>query len=111
MPLSPLEYLKHIQDEINFLMENREKLHEEDFLSNSVLQRAFVRSLEIFGEATKQIDPAYKERFPEVPWKSMAQMRDKLIHHYFGIENFSTKLIGQTDPNYYCHRTLPPYQT
>ena len=52
MPLSPLEYLKHIRDEINFLVETQKGLQEEDFFNNPVLQRAFARSLEIIGEAT-----------------------------------------------------------
>ena len=41
--------------------------------------------LEVIGEATKRLrdaDATFYERNPEVPWKSMARMRDLLIHHY-----------------------------
>ena len=47
--------------------------------------RAFVRSLEIIGEAAKNIDPGFKAKHPEIPWKLMAGMRDKPIHEYFGV--------------------------
>jgi uncharacterized protein with HEPN domain len=86
MPLSPLEYLKHILDEMDFLIESQKGIREEDFFKNTVLQRAFTRSLEIIGEASKKVDPEFKKQFPDIPWKPMAQMRDKLIHDYFGID-------------------------
>ena len=44
--------------------------------------RAFVRGLEIIGEAAKNIDPGFKAKHPEIPWRLMARMRDKLIHEY-----------------------------
>ena len=48
-------------------------------------QDAVVRNFEIIGEAVKNISDQYKNDHPEIPWKSMAGMRDKLIHHYFGV--------------------------
>jgi uncharacterized protein with HEPN domain len=47
---------------------------------------AVIRELEIIGEATKQIPPSIRKKYPAVPWKDMAGMRDKLIHFYFGID-------------------------
>ena len=48
-------------------------------------QDALIRTLEILGEASKNISPYPKNHFLELPWKSMANLRDKLIHHYFGV--------------------------
>lgn len=48
-------------------------------------QDAVVRTLEIVGEATKRLSPALREQHPEMPWKDMAGVRDKLIHDYFGV--------------------------
>ena len=45
-----------------------------------------VRALEIIGEATKHISDEVRLRYPEVPWKEMAGMRDVLAHDYFGVD-------------------------
>ena len=47
---------------------------------------AVIRALEIIGEATKNIPIPIKARYPEIPWKDMAGMRDKVIHAYFGVD-------------------------
>ena len=47
---------------------------------------AIHRKLEIMGEATKRLSPALRDAHPEIPWKKMAGMRDKLIHGYDEIE-------------------------
>ncbi len=46
---------------------------------------AVIRGLEIIGEATKKIPPDVRQRYPDLPWQSMAGMRDKLIHDYIGV--------------------------
>jgi uncharacterized protein with HEPN domain len=80
-----LEYLKHIRDECEYLVEMSEGISFERFLEEETLKRAFVRSLEIIGEATKKISEGFRQKHPRVNWKEMAGMRDVLIHDYFGI--------------------------
>ncbi|KKQ92155.1 MAG: hypothetical protein UT58_C0006G0005 [Microgenomates group bacterium GW2011_GWC1_39_7b] len=82
----PEEYLKHILDEINYLIVESSDLAEDKFFNNQTLQRAFTRSLEIIGEAVKNLPLEFKEENNEVEWKLMAGMRDRLIHHYFGVD-------------------------
>lgn len=82
----PEEYLKHILDEINYLMITSVYLVEDGFSKNQTLQRAFTRSLEIIGEAVKNLPQEFKEENSEVEWKLIAGMRDRLIHHYFGVD-------------------------
>ena len=46
---------------------------------------AVTRAIEVIGEAAKYIPPALRDRYPQIPWKSVTGMRDKLIHAYFGV--------------------------
>ena len=86
MSLSALEYLRHISDELGYLMRQTQRLKREDFFKNETLQKAFVRSLEVIGEATKKIPDDFRSKYHHVEWRAMAGMRDKLIHDYFGID-------------------------
>jgi uncharacterized protein with HEPN domain len=53
---------------------------------DATLKRAFVRSLEIIGEASKQIPDDFKQKYSHLEWRAMAGMRDRLIHGYFGVD-------------------------
>jgi uncharacterized protein with HEPN domain len=86
MPGSPLERLRHIRDECAYLARRTRGLRREEFFANEDLKRAFVRSLEIIGEATKQIPTDFRMQQTELPWRLMAGMRDRLIHDYGGVD-------------------------
>lgn len=55
-------------------------------MADPTLKRAFVRSIEIIGEATKQLPPELKQKYSHLAWQNMAGMRDRLIHGYFGVD-------------------------
>lgn len=84
--LSPLEYLRHIQDEAEYLMSQTQGLSKDEFVGDETLKRAFVRSIEIIGEAAKKVPDDLKQKYTQIEWRAMAGMRDRLIHGYFGID-------------------------
>lgn len=55
------------------------------FMMDTKTQDAVVRNLEIIGEAAKNISDEVRAKYPQIPWKGMAGTRDRLIHHYFGV--------------------------
>ena len=86
MSLSAREYLQHILDEVAYLATGARGLDKTAFLRDPTLRRAFVRSLEIIGEAAKQVPDSVRQRAPQVDWRAISGMRDRLIHSYFGVD-------------------------
>lgn len=58
----------------------------DSFLNDATLKRAFVRSLEIIGEASKKLPEDVKVTQPDIEWRKVTGMRDRLIHNYFGVD-------------------------
>lgn len=86
MSLSPREYIRHILDEIDYLLIQISDTNFNSFLKDPTLKRAFVRSLEIIGEASKKLPEDVKAQQPDIEWRKVTGMRDRLIHDYFGVD-------------------------
>ena len=65
----------------------------EQFTNDKKTFNAVIRSLEVIGEAAKNITDSLRERYPDIPWKEMAGMRDKVIHFYFGVDPEAVWLV------------------
>ena len=80
-------YIDDILEAIRKIEKYTEGLTIEDFLRDDKSIDAVIRNFEIIGEAIKHIPGDIREKYPDIPWKLMAGMRDKLIHQYFGIRH------------------------
>jgi uncharacterized protein with HEPN domain len=90
-------YLIHILQEIEYLTAESSKIRFEQFTEDETRKRAFVRSLEIIGEAVKNIPDSVRQKYPDIAWRKIAGMRDKLIHAYFGVNYQLIWSIVNTD--------------
>jgi uncharacterized protein with HEPN domain len=81
-----LVYIEHILDSISRIKEYTVGMVQADFFQSKLVQDAVIRNLEVIGEAVKNIQEEVKIKNPHIEWKRMAGMRDKLIHHYMGVD-------------------------
>ena len=79
------DYLGDIREAMQRIATYTASLTYEQFMKDIKTQDAVVRNLEVIGEATKNLSSHLRETCPQIPWKDLAGVRDKLIHHYFGI--------------------------
>ena len=79
-------YLGHIKQAIENIISFTQDIDQVRFLDNKLVQDATIRNLEIIGEASKNITAKFRDNHPEIEWKKMAGMRDKLIHQYMGVD-------------------------
>jgi uncharacterized protein with HEPN domain len=73
------------------------------FLADEMIQDAVIRNLEIIGEASKNLSPQVRAQATDQPWRQITGMRDKLIHHYFGVK---LNLVWKT-----ASEVVPPFRT
>ncbi len=78
-------YIEDVLESIERIEEYTSAIKEKDFYNNAQVQDAVLRRLEIIGEAVKHIPSDFRSKYPSIPWKKIAGMRDVLIHGYFGV--------------------------
>jgi len=80
-------YLHHILDAIVHIEDFSKGITSASDLNDHPLERAGIeRMLTIIGEAAKNLSPSLRKEYPDIPWKATAGMRDKIMHHYFGVD-------------------------
>lgn len=95
-----LIFIEHILENIRDIEKFSKNINEKELEENSMRQKAIIKSIEIIGEAVKNIPRKIKERYFLIPWKDIVGMRDKLIHHYFGVDLITIwKVIKEDIPD------------
>lgn len=78
--------MRHILDAVSRIEEYTKEIEYKNFMENHLVQDGVIRQIEIIGEATKRLSDKTRDNYPDVPWKDMTGMRDKLIHDYLGVD-------------------------
>ena len=80
------DYILDILSSIQEIEEFISDMEFEEFIKDKKTINAIIRSLEVMGEAVKKIPEEIRDRYPNIPWRYIAAMRDKLIHEYHGVD-------------------------
>ncbi len=83
---APIFFLEDIKQSLDKIFRYTEGVEFEQFVSNDMLKDAVERNFEVIGEAVKNLPDDLRSSYPNVPFKQVAGMRDKLIHDYFGVD-------------------------
>jgi len=81
-----LAFIEHILDSIDAIEKFSKGMNKRELKSNRLKRSAIIREIEIIGEAVKSVSKSLKNKHPEVEWKDIVGTRDKMIHHYFGVD-------------------------
>jgi len=79
-------FIQDILENIRDLEVFSRGLNKEEFAKNKLKQNAIIRSLEVIGEAVKNIPDSFREKHSSIPWKDISGLRDILSHAYFGLD-------------------------
>ena len=86
MKKDPLIFIKHILESIDKIEAFSKNLSKKTLSKNELKQYAIIRAIEVIGESVKNLPDSLKNKYPNIPWKEIAGTRDKMIHHYFGVD-------------------------
>jgi uncharacterized protein with HEPN domain len=93
MSRNVLVYIKDILQNMRDAEQFIQGMTYEQFVADKKTMNAVLRSIEVIGEAAKRVPDDVRAQYPQIPWKEMAGMRDKVIHLYFSVDNETVWLV------------------
>ncbi len=81
-----LAFVEHVLDSIKAIEEFCRNKTQNDLKDDRKTRSAVIREIEVIGEAVKNISSSTKNKYDHIEWKKISGTRDKMIHHYFGID-------------------------
>jgi len=81
-----LIFIRHILDSIRDIEESTDNISKKEFMEDKDVKDATIRRIEVIGEAVKNLSSSFRNKYPHIPWKEIVGTRDKMIHHYFGVD-------------------------
>jgi uncharacterized protein with HEPN domain len=90
-------YIKDILEKMEEAEEFAKDLEYEEFRKDKKTNYAVIRCIEIMGEAAKHVPESTRKKYPQIPWRDIAGMRDKVIHFYFGVSLEKVWLVLKDD--------------
>lgn len=82
---SDTHWIEDILESIRRTVSYVNGMSQDEFMADTKTQDAVLRNLEVIGEAAKKVSQTTQDNLPNVPWRLMSRTRDRLIHHYFGV--------------------------
>lgn len=79
-------YVDHIRDSIARIEEYLRGVTEADFMAAPLIQDAVKHQIQIIGEASSRLSPAFRDRSSAIPWTDIIGMRHKIVHDYLGVD-------------------------
>jgi len=86
-PLPDIELLRHVEEALEKILRHTKGKTFEQICDDENLYDAIIRRFEIMGEASTKISQVTREKYPELPWREMVGMRNRLIHNYFDVDS------------------------
>ncbi len=90
-------YIRDILENMELAEDFVKGMTYEEFVSDTKTNHAVIRCIEIMGEAAKHVPEDVRQKYPEIPWKDIAGMRDKIIHLYFKVSLEKVWLVLKED--------------
>ena len=87
-------YIRDILGNMGDVEEFLQGMSYEQFITDKRTVNAVLRSIEVIGEAAKNVPDDIREKHVEIPWRELAGMRDKVIHFYFGVDLQTVWLVS-----------------